>query len=438
MFRKAILISALICFILVNGASAAPAANVFSTLLGSLVMEALKSVGSEVGKAAVDRFKSLFNANKDLARKREHPQLSGGEVKGKERIWVVSPAGNLSKDDIAQIARTLRYLDQDRDQRVSVRIDKEDLVVTANQAGVNIQGVEIRGDSNITSTAQGPGSTSIIMGAGSTLNIRIPGVAPERVSAMLKNAERADEALKKGQTSAEEAKKNIEAINKELSKIDRERFESLPEDAKKWVTEMSAHLGTFQEREALLQASLRKQAEYRKNLSQQMIAGIRSLFVEVLGIIDSRILALEEMKSFGIRYVSNSDFQLFLESGSGKGPTSIAQIFFKNGSSVDIMLSPGILVQGIAQRPPELQFLTTIGGRTGHAFSFREKQPTGTITFGPPLLVPESSGRQQSGDIMFDPKQGGLGQLRGQFISTFTEFIGSVINSDNPLKPASK
>ena len=438
MFRKAILISALICFILVNSASAAPAANTFSTLLGSLVMEALKSVGSEIGKAAVDRFKALFNANKDLARNRRHPQLSGGEVKGKERIWVVSPAGNLSKDDIAQIARTLRYLDQDRDQRVSVKIDKEDLVVTANQAGVNIQGVEIRGDSNITSTAQGPGSVSIGMGAGSTLTIQIPGVSPERVIELYKNADRADEALKKGQTNAEEAKKNIEAMNKELSKIDREKFESLPEESKKWVNEMSGLLTTFQEREALLQSSLRKQAEYRKELSQQILTGIRNLFVEVFEIVDSRVLALEESKGWGIRYERNSDFQLFLESGSVKGATSIAQIFFKNGSSVEIMLSPGILVQGIAQHPPELRFLTIIDGRTGHAFSFREKQPTGRITIGPPPLVPESSRKQQFADIMFDPKQNELGQLRGQFISTFTQFIGWVINSDNLLKPASK
>jgi len=438
MFRKAILISALICFILVNSASAAPAANTFSTLLGSLVMEALKSVGSEIGKAAVDRFKALFNANKDLARNRRHPQLSGGEVKGKERIWVVSPAGNLSKDDIAQIARTLRYLDQDRDQRVSVKIDKEDLVVTANQAGVNIQGVEIRGDSNITSTAQGPGSVSIGMGAGSTLTIQIPGVSPERVIELYKNADRADEALKKGQTNAEEAKKNIEAMNKELSKIDREKFESLPEESKKWVNEMSGLLTTFQEREALLQSSLRKQAEYRKELSQQILTGIRNLFVEVFEIVDSRVLALEESKGWGIRYERNSDFQLFLESGSVKGATSIAQIFFKNGSSVEIMLSPGILVQGIAQHPPELRFLTIIDGRTGHAFSFREKQPTGRITIGPPPLVPESSRKQQFADIMFDPKQNELGQLRGQFISTFTQFIRWVINSDNLLKPASK
>ncbi len=408
-------------------------------------MEAVKSVGREAGKTAVDWFKTLFNTNKELKRDRKNPQLSGGEVKDKERIWLVSPPGNLSKEEIKEIARTLRYLDDDRDQRVSVRIDKDDLIVLANRTGVDVQRVDIRGDSNVISTAQGSGSTSIALGPGSTLNIQIPGLAPEQVSAMLKNANRADEALKKGQTSveeakknAEEAKKNIEAINRELSKITREKFDALPVDAKKWVHEMDMVLATLQEREALLQRSLREQAEYRKNLSQEIIAGIRNLFGEVFDIIDSRLLALEEGKSWGIRYVRNSDFQLFLESGSAKGLISTGKIFFINGSSVDIVLSPGILVQGIAKDPPELRFMSIVSGRTGHAFSFRAKAPTGTIRFGNPPLVPEASRKKQFEDIEFDPTQNGLGELKAKFISTFTLFIGSVINSDNLLKSADK
>jgi hypothetical protein len=87
MLKKIIVISALICFVSVNVSSA----NVFAVLLASLMTEALKSVASEAGKAAVDRFKALFNKNKDLARSRKRPQLSGGDVKGNERIWVVSP-----------------------------------------------------------------------------------------------------------------------------------------------------------------------------------------------------------------------------------------------------------------------------------------------------------------------------------------------------------
>jgi polyhydroxyalkanoate synthesis regulator phasin len=312
-------------------------------------------------------------------------------------------------------------------------------VVTANQTGVNIQPVNIRGDSNITSTAQGVGSTSIAQGSGSTTNVfNISGLPPEQVRAVLKSASLAEEALKKGQLSAEEAKKSIEAIDKELSRIQREKLESLPEDARKWVHEMSALLTTFQEREALLQESLRKQAEYREKLSQEMLAGIRNLFVEVLDIIDSRLLALEEAKDWGTRYVRNLDFQLFVETGSGKGPPSIGHVSFKNGSSVDIVLSPGILVQGIAQRPPELRFLQVVDGQTAHAFSFREKPRGGTITLGTPPLVPESSRKPQFADVMFDPKQNELGQIRGQFISTFTQFIGSVITSDNLLKPEHK
>ncbi len=432
MVRKTMVIFALICVVTVNTSSA----NVFSGYLMKLVGEALKSVGTEAGKAVVDRFKALFNKNNEIARNNGNPKISGGEVKGKERIWVVSPAGSLSKDDIREIARVLRFLDNERDQRINVKINNEDLSVMANQTGINIQRLDIRGDNNTTSSAQGPSSISIALGSGSTLNFI--GVPPEQAKTVLKSVSLADEALKNGQSSAEEAKKNIEVIDKELSKIKREKFGSLPEDAKKWVQEMSALLVTFRQREALLQGSLQKQAEYRENLSKQMVTGIRKLFVEILGIIDSRVLALEEAKDWGIKYARNTHFQLFLEEGSPGSPTSVGNIFFKNGSLVAIVLLPGILVQGIAQRPPELRFLKVINGQPQHAFSFIEKKPTGSIMIGPPPLVSLPSKKQQLTDVIFDPKQNDLGHLREEFISTFTQFIGSVITSDNLLKPDHK
>lgn len=250
---------------------------------------------------------------------------------------------------------------------------------------------------------------------------------------------RIEEALKKNKPSSEEARKNMEIVDKELAKIEKEKFDSLPEDAKKWVQEMRALLETFRKRDSLIQESLRAQIEYRENLSQEMIVRIRDLFHEILGIIDSRVLALQEEKDIGIIYTRNHDFKLFVESGSSAKQTSIGHIRFKNGSLVDIILFPGTLVQGIAHHPPELHFFQVIGNHRSHTFSFKEKQRSGsaTISRGNPPLVPALVVPKQTfNDIRFDPQQKVLGDSpKKEFLSTFTQFIGSVISKDAVAKP---
>ena len=295
----------------------------------------------------------------------------------------------------------------------------------------NALGPSSYGKGSITQTSNAPQSQNIVA---DTVNIL--GLPQAQMDEIIKRFNLLDEALKKGKTSSEDARKNIEIIDKELSKIQREKFDSLPEDAKKWVHEMRSLLETFRERDSLIQASLRKQIEYRENLSQQMVVRIRDLFLEILGIIDSRVLALQEEKDFGIKYNRNQDFRLFVEGGSAAGPISLGHIRFKNGSSVDITLLPGTLVQGIAQYPPELQFFQVIDDRRSHSFSFKDKSGFGTITFGPAPLVPALAPTRAFNDVAFDPQQKVLGEtLKKEFLTTFTQFIGSVISKDAVVKP---
>jgi hypothetical protein len=166
-----------IAFALVYFASAnISPANVFGVILKGLAKEAVKSAGAEAGKTAVDRFNTLFNGNKDIARNYKGPQLRESEARGSEKNWLISPAGTLRKDDIAEIARTLKSLDQGRDQGIRVKIGKDDLTVTTTQTGVTIQSVTIQGSGNITSTAQGGTGRNLSIaqgGTGNTLNLSV-------------------------------------------------------------------------------------------------------------------------------------------------------------------------------------------------------------------------------------------------------------------------
>jgi len=92
-------------------------ASVIGPFLKEIATEALKYAGGEAGKSAVDYFKSLFNKNKDIAESKKKPYLNETEPIGKERTWTVT--GNLTKNDIQEIANTLKSLDNSKDQRVT-------------------------------------------------------------------------------------------------------------------------------------------------------------------------------------------------------------------------------------------------------------------------------------------------------------------------------
>lgn len=285
------------------------------------------------------------------------------------------------------------------------------------------------GKGPITQSSNAPQSQNIVADT-----VNISGLAQAQTDYIIKRIELVEEALKRGQTSSEDARKHIEEIAKELSKIQRENFDSLPEDARKWVGEVVARLETFRAKDLLLQESLRKQIEYRENLSQEIMIRMRAFFLEILSIVDSRVLALQEEKELGISYTRNQEFRLFVEKGTSAEPTFLGQIRFKNGSSAAIILLPGILVQGIAQHPPELQFFQIIDSRRSDTFSFRETRPNGGFRSVDPL-VPPLAPQRAFNDVTFNPHQKELDEsIKKEFLSTFTQFVGSAISKDTVVK----
>src|SRR5208337_367355 len=81
--------------------SASQAAGVGGIVSG-LAKQALKLVGSEALKSGVEYFKDLFNNDKNIAKRYGKPELKGGEIRDNVRTWIISPAGNLSKNDIKE------------------------------------------------------------------------------------------------------------------------------------------------------------------------------------------------------------------------------------------------------------------------------------------------------------------------------------------------
>ncbi len=142
--KKVAIICMLICFACTSTSQAAG----IGIILSELAKQALKLVGSEALKSGVEYFKDLFNKDKNIAKRYRTPELKGGEIKGNERTWIISPAGNLNKSDIKEIARTLKSLDGNREQSIRVTIRKQAQIFNTTQTGVVTQSGNIVGNGN--------------------------------------------------------------------------------------------------------------------------------------------------------------------------------------------------------------------------------------------------------------------------------------------------
>lgn len=109
-----------------NSSFASPA-----SVLESLAKEAIKAVGGEIGKAAIEKFKDLFNSNKEIAKK-GNPTLTLDAPLKNKRIWTISP-GNLNQKDLEKLVKILKSLDNDTDQ--VIKIKGSDNVVVSTQNG---------------------------------------------------------------------------------------------------------------------------------------------------------------------------------------------------------------------------------------------------------------------------------------------------------------
>jgi hypothetical protein len=163
------------------------AAPLFGTIVKEMATAALTAVASEAGKSAIDHFKTLFNKNKKIADKFGKPQLKKGEIANNKRIWSLSPTGSLKKEDIAELAKTLKSIDNNTDQEISAKIGNNNRIIISTQSGKVVVGnettnINISGNGNATnigSVGQSGGITNVVIAPPSTIeNVECGEVSP--------------------------------------------------------------------------------------------------------------------------------------------------------------------------------------------------------------------------------------------------------------------
>jgi len=129
------------------------------SLFGLIAKEALKATASEAGKTVVEEFKKLFNHDKEIAKKGK-PELKEGKLVRDKRMWTIS-RGNLSRNDLKELAKILKSIDNDTDQVIKVN-GSDNVVATTQSGNVNFGNYQeiLGGNLVISSQGQSGGITA--------------------------------------------------------------------------------------------------------------------------------------------------------------------------------------------------------------------------------------------------------------------------------------
>jgi hypothetical protein len=181
-----------------------------------IATEALKSAATEVGKTAVKEFMKLFNDDKEIAKKGK-PHLKEEKLVKEKRIWTISP-GKLSKDDLKELAKILKSIDNDIDQVIKIS-GSDNVVATSGSGNVNLGTYqEIFGSNSVTSFNQEGGMTA------NTINIAI-----NEWKEIKRLAEEAIADHEKGKEI------EIAEYKRRLAEIHKVEYDVLPKEADEWA-----------------------------------------------------------------------------------------------------------------------------------------------------------------------------------------------------------
>jgi hypothetical protein len=139
--RNTIIVVSLLAFIFPASSHAqVQAAPVFVMILKEISKATLTAVASEGVKSAIDYFKTRFNKDKKIADNFGKPQLTKGKIVNKKRVWSLSPTGSLKKEDIYELAKALKSIDNNIDQKISARIGNNNRIIISTQGGKVVVG----------------------------------------------------------------------------------------------------------------------------------------------------------------------------------------------------------------------------------------------------------------------------------------------------------
>jgi hypothetical protein len=347
---------AVICILLLFTYASVSQAAAITPFIKKLVEQALKSAGGEIGETAVKWFKKLFNEDKDIARTKGNPQLKNGEVKGKERIWSMSPKGNLSESDIREIAKALISLDGNRSQSIHVKINNKDQIIKETQSGIIAQSVNMQGRDNT------------MIGVGGDY---VAGNKEEHYHFVNSESDKAFAEINETNRRCLDAavaftNKRLDDLDKRLQEHYMEKSGAPSEEAKKWAKDIM-NTEEFKKRREK-EAEVIK--EYNEEKAKKLLAYVYKAFIYIFQEIDSNVAAFLEINQ-KIKYEKDKRFFLFRNESNSLDHYIARTLFLPNGNRILISCNTGTMSKGLVITCPSMKFIEMVGGKVMQSFEIK-------------------------------------------------------------------
>jgi hypothetical protein len=151
--------------------------------------------------------------------------------------------------------------------------------------------------------------------------------------------------------------KKLEGLDAALNRYYSQNVGGTDGGARKWAEE---RLERARESKKEREEADKLVEERNSQLSKNLISNVYALFDYMLRGIDSRIAAVQELRS-EVKYEKAEKFVLFDDETSPGGDYVLKTVVFKNGSQIVIDLTPGKRTQGRVSTCPSLRFQELVG-----------------------------------------------------------------------------
>ena len=190
------------------------------------------------------------------------------------------------------------------------------------------------------------------------------------------------------------------------------------EDAKKWARDIIEKAPAFKKERETNDALVGK---HNEELSKDFMAKAYKAFFFVFETVDSKLLALKELRPEAIS-VRDDKFLLFSEEASQTKPYTARSFVFAKGNGIAIVVTPGKLKQSFIQTYPHLDFVSYAGNSMTHSFKVKPGYSgmkiliDGGLNFKKKITVSDVEYSVTGADILTD-------EFKERLNNSFAEFI---------------
>lgn len=310
----------------------------------------------------------LFNDDKEIAKKGK-PQLKEEKLVKEKRIWTISPGKLSSKDDLKELAKILKSIDNDIDQVIKIS-GSDNVVATSGSGNVNLGTYqEILGSNSVTSFNQQGGMTA------NTINIAI-----NEWKEIKRFAEEAIADHEKGKEI------EIAEYKRRLAEIHKVEYDVLPKEADEWAKFFIDSLPLRKDKFKTIENDKRITAERVKN-------ELPIIFDYIFQSLDTKILALRKhIPDIRLERPDNYELVVDLDVSNSIPQYLTRKITFPNKHSIELILTPGTLQKGIFTSYPNLQFYAVENSRKKYLFCIFWRSPFANVILGHPGMTDVSYG----------------------------------------------